>query len=406
MLIGGILLGLIAGLLAGGSIANLASVRLRWVALLLVAVIVRFLTELGLEARIETVQALRLPLFGLAFGVLLVGLWVNRSHAGLTLAFVGILLNTIAILANAGYMPIWRLSFEAAGFDSDTVFSIYSFHRMLDDPTLNANFLLRAGPLGDILPIPIPVVRNVASIGDVFLSAGLGFFLFASVLRSRAQAVEEDAQVAGAALSGSAGTAVLGRPVRATDLGKRVRPATGLAPGFAEASVLRSAGPPRRVRGRPLTRIGPCPGPANPDRRGRGPDPAPPIRPAGPQQLVLGIVGRPAHQPVRRPDPPDRPGLPRLRPDELAGRGRVRIRLREPAEPVPLADRGNVCRSLGSEGRHGRQRPDPRGDHPGHPDRGSDEHLPRLSADLRGHVGLDLLPPSPDRGAAADRPGG
>ena len=41
MLIGGILLGLVAGLLAGGSIANLASIRLRWVALLLVAVIVR-----------------------------------------------------------------------------------------------------------------------------------------------------------------------------------------------------------------------------------------------------------------------------------------------------------------------------------------------------------------------------
>jgi len=238
MLIGGILLGLIAGLLAGGSIANLASIRLRWVALLLVAVIVRFLTELGLEARIETVQALRAPLFGLAFGVLLVGLWVNRSHPGLTLAFIGILLNTIAILANGGYMPIWKLSFVAAGFDPDTVFSLYSFHRMLDDPTLNANFLLRAGPLGDILPIPVPVIRNVASIGDVFLSAGLGFFLFASVLRSRAQAVEEDAQVAGAALSVLAGTAVLGRPIRATDLGKRVRPATGLASGLADASVL------------------------------------------------------------------------------------------------------------------------------------------------------------------------
>jgi MFS family permease len=238
MLIGGILLGLIAGLLAGGSIANLASIRLRWVALLLVAVIVRFLTELGLEARIDTVQALRLPLFGLAFGVLLVGLWVNRSHAGLTLAFIGILLNTIAILANGGYMPIWKLSFIAAGFDPNTVFSPFSFHRMLDNTTLNADFLLRAGPLGDILPIPIPVIRNVASIGDVFLSAGLGFFLFASVLRSRAEAVEEDAQVAAAALSGLAGTAVLGRPVRATDLGRRVRPATGLASGFADASVL------------------------------------------------------------------------------------------------------------------------------------------------------------------------
>jgi DHA3 family macrolide efflux protein-like MFS transporter len=238
MLIGGILLGLVAGLLAGGSIANLASIRLRWVALLLIAVIVRFLTELGLEARVDTVQALRLPLFGLAFGVLLVGLWVNRSHAGLTLAFIGILLNTIAILANGGYMPIWKLSFDAAGFDPNTFFSPFSFHRMLDNATLNADFLLSAGPLGDILPIPIPVIRNVASIGDVFLSAGLGFFLFASVLRSPAEAVAEEEAASGRELSELAATAVLGRPVRATDLGKRVRPATGLASGFGDASVL------------------------------------------------------------------------------------------------------------------------------------------------------------------------
>ena len=238
MLIGGILLGLVAGLLAGGSIANLASIRLRWVALLLVAVIIRFLTELGLQAQVDTVQAFRLPLFGLAFGVLLVGLWVNRSHAGLTLAFIGILLNTIAILANGGYMPIWKLSFDAAGFDPNATFGLFSFHRMLDNPTLNADFLLRAGPLGDILPIPIPVIRNVASIGDVFLSAGLGFFLFASVLRSPAEAVAEEEAASGRELTEMAATSVLGRPIRATDLGKRVRPATGLASGFGDASVL------------------------------------------------------------------------------------------------------------------------------------------------------------------------
>ena len=38
-------------------------------------------------------------------------------------------------------------------------------------------------PDGDILPIPIPLpfVQNVASIGDVFLGVGLAFFLFATV---------------------------------------------------------------------------------------------------------------------------------------------------------------------------------------------------------------------------------
>ena len=193
MLIGGIVLGLVAGLLAGGRITNLASIRLRWIALLFLAVLVRFSTEWALGAGIEPVQAARLPLFGLSFGLLLAGLWVNRSHPGLSLAFTGILLNTIAIVANGGYMPIWRPSFEAAGFDADTILS--PFHILLANDALTADFLLHAGPLGDILPVPVPFIRNVASIGDLFLSLGLGFFLFATVLRSPGQAVVEDAPV-------------------------------------------------------------------------------------------------------------------------------------------------------------------------------------------------------------------
>jgi MFS family permease len=236
MLIGGILFGLIAGLLAGGSIGNLASIRLRWIALLFIAVIVRFATEWGLDAGVAAAQTFRLPLFSVAFGLLLAGLWVNRAHPGLSLAFIGILLNTIAIVANGGYMPIWELSYLAAGFEPDSLTS--PFHTLLKGDRLTAEFLLRAGPLGDVLPIPIPFIRNVASIGDLFLSAGLGFFLFATVLRSPAEAIEEDARGPDGALVGLAGTAVIGRRVKATDLGQRVRPATGLASGFAEASVL------------------------------------------------------------------------------------------------------------------------------------------------------------------------
>ena len=179
MLIAGILAGVVLGLMAGGSIGNLATVRLRWVGVLLVAVILRFATEYLLLRGNEVVEALRLPLFATAFGLLLAALWVNRSHPGLRIAFVGILLNTIAILLNAGHMPIWQPSLEAAGF---TTADVTPFHVLLG-PGLTSDFLRHAGPLADILPIPIPIIRNVASIGDVFLTAGLAFFLFATVVR-------------------------------------------------------------------------------------------------------------------------------------------------------------------------------------------------------------------------------
>jgi MFS family permease len=247
MLLGGILLGLVTGLLAGGRITNLAAVRLRWIGLIFLAVIVRFATEAALGAHLPVAELFRLPLFAASFGMLLVGLWQNRSHPGLTLAFVGILSNATAVVVNGGYMPIWEPSLVAAGFGPDQVLS--PFHTILPNQGLTASFLLHAGPIGDILPLPVPFIRNVASIGDLFLSAGLGFFLFATVIRSPKEAAEERAEQAQAdaawaarradePLVGLAGSTLLRRGVKATDLGRRVVPETGLAAGFADVATL------------------------------------------------------------------------------------------------------------------------------------------------------------------------
>jgi MFS transporter, DHA3 family, macrolide efflux protein len=241
VLVLGILFGLVLGLLAGGSITNLALVRLRWVPILLFAVILRFATEYFVIRGSGLVDALRLPLFGIAFSLLLAALWVNRTHPGLRIAFVGILLNTVAIVANFGHMPIWLPSLLSAGFrPSDTT----SFHVLLD-PALSTDFFLHAGPLADILPIPLPLIRNVASIGDVFLTAGLAFFLFATIVRVH----DADAETAGLGeaeggglteprLAGLAGTARLPRSLASAIGGQRVRPGTGLAPGLRETAAL------------------------------------------------------------------------------------------------------------------------------------------------------------------------
>ena len=45
-------------------------------------------------------------------------------------------------------------------------------------------FFRHLGPLSDVIPIPVPLVQNVASVGDLFISAGLAFFLFATVMRA------------------------------------------------------------------------------------------------------------------------------------------------------------------------------------------------------------------------------
>jgi MFS family permease len=226
VLIGAIALGLVLGLLAGGNIWNLASIRLRWTGVLLLAVIVRFATEAAIGNGIGLAEQLRLPLFGGAYALLLVGLWANRAHPGMSLAFVGILANLVAITLNGGRMPIWEPSLLAAGLTPEDART--AFHTLLP-AELNADFFLHAGPVSDVIPIPLPFVRNVASLGDLFLAAGLAFFLFATVVRSPAEVDEEEREAVrrAALLAGPAG-------VRR----HRMTGGPNLAPGLAESATL------------------------------------------------------------------------------------------------------------------------------------------------------------------------
>ena len=180
MLIGGIALGLVLGLLAGGDLLNLGSIRLKRLGLLILAVFVRFGTEILLNTGVPIAETLRLPLLAGSYLLLLFALWPNRTYPGISLAFIGVLANAVVIVVNGGYMPIWVTSLEIAGMSPADVTS--SLHYILPAP-LDANFLLHLGPFADVIPIPFPLVQNVASIGDAFLTFGLGFFLFAAVVR-------------------------------------------------------------------------------------------------------------------------------------------------------------------------------------------------------------------------------
>ena len=93
---------------------------------------------------------------------------------------MGTALNATAILVNGGFMPVWDQALAAAGLTPAEIAS--PIHFVLSaEPLLD--FLLHAGPLGDVIPVPLPLVPNVLSIGDVLLAAGLAFFVFASLQR-------------------------------------------------------------------------------------------------------------------------------------------------------------------------------------------------------------------------------
>ncbi|MGZ8527565.1 MAG: MFS transporter [Candidatus Limnocylindrales bacterium] len=239
MLLGGIALGLIAGLLAGGRLTNLTEVRLRWMAVIFLAVVVRYGTEAALSRDIPGAETLRIPLLVTAYAILLVGLWVNRRQPGLAIALVGTLSNAVVIAVNGGHMPLWEPSLAAAGLTPADL--IGPLHVLLP-PAIDASFLAHLGPLADVIPIPVPLVRNVASVGDVVISLGLGFFLFATVLRTPTQAKsEEDTPRPDATepISGLVGSARLhGVSPAAAGVAGGIRPETGLIGGLTEASIL------------------------------------------------------------------------------------------------------------------------------------------------------------------------
>src|SRR5262245_4132876 len=235
MLITSLILGLGLGLLAGGRIENLANVRLRLVQLLFLGLVLRYATQYAIENGNDVADGLRLPLFAAGFVLLLVGLWVNREQPGLPLAFVGILLNAVAIVTNGGFMPVWEPALAAAGLTPADVSS--TFHRLVGPTSAGgvpSDFLAVAGPLGDIIPIPVPFLRNVASIGDLFLAAGLAFFLFATVVRHPFEVDEAGA----AAIRRRLGQLVLSDAEAAAAEAQAMIEAGALAP----ADALRSGG--------------------------------------------------------------------------------------------------------------------------------------------------------------------
>ena len=168
---------------------------------------------------------------------------------GFGLVLVGTLANLVPVMLNGGSMPIWAPALTAAGFTPADVHS--AFHTIIFDAPGPA-FLLHGGPLGDIIPIPFPIIQNVVSVGDLILAVGLAWFAFAAVLRhadSADDAARTEAlhgQLAGslspvADVAGMDGAARLPRSVEATVRGSPIQAETGLTAGLAEASALERA---------------------------------------------------------------------------------------------------------------------------------------------------------------------
>lgn len=149
------------GYLRGGSIRNLASVRLRWMPLVLAALAVQLAAEL-VPADLAWIA------FGMviaSYAMIFVWAGVNWRPAGMTLIALGALLNFIVIAVNRG-MPVSAVAAVRGGLAIPAGENVVARGKHFFDVAGEAKLRW----LSDIIPLWSP---PVASIGDLVLWAGL-----------------------------------------------------------------------------------------------------------------------------------------------------------------------------------------------------------------------------------------
>ena len=159
-------------MLRGGRFINLSEIHLKAWPLLLVGFGMQLIANLLPNDR-SCSHGTAVALIILSYLPLLAVVWVNRAEAGMWLVGLGIFMNFAVISLNGG-MPVLP---EAASLGLGREVTVSSFDALPKHVLLDENTHLSF--LGDV--IPLRPIRNVISLGDVFLAVGLGIFIEAQL---------------------------------------------------------------------------------------------------------------------------------------------------------------------------------------------------------------------------------
>ena len=166
------------GYALGGAWSRLTGLRLRRRRLVVAAVIAQ--TGGALVGVLGYGDPRRAYVIGLAVSALCAAAFCawNLRVAGVPLVTLGLVANAVVVAAN-GAMPV---SVAAATRADVSVLAIAAGqddrHEIADSGTV-----LR--PLGDVIPLPLPVRSEIVSPGDVLVAAGLAELVVMGMLRRR-----------------------------------------------------------------------------------------------------------------------------------------------------------------------------------------------------------------------------
>ncbi|HEX5502957.1 MAG TPA: DUF5317 family protein [Thermomicrobiales bacterium] len=195
------ILGVLGGLWHGGALRYFARLPFRWPLVFLAGLALRLLAF----SPLVPAGRLALALYVLALACLCAGLAVNRGIAGIEFILIGLVLNAAVILANGGAMPVSPDALQAVGH-YDFVLQLRDAGTIGHVKLLRPDTHLRA--LADLIPLsPMPGLRSVISVGDLFIAAGTLLIFYVGTLRAPREPVPLPDAAPAIAPDGAAATA-------------------------------------------------------------------------------------------------------------------------------------------------------------------------------------------------------
>jgi len=154
-------IGLLAGLVTGGRLEGLSSLRFRLAPLAIGGLLVQLV--LFALPQSESLAAIGPAVYVASTAVVLVAVLANLRVPGVPLIALGAGANLAAILANGGAMPVRPETLIAAGLEP---------HEGFSNSVVTSQPVLE--PLTDVFAIPAGLpLANVFSIGDVLIAIGI-----------------------------------------------------------------------------------------------------------------------------------------------------------------------------------------------------------------------------------------
>lgn len=177
-----IAIGIIVGLLSGGSFSGFTATaaRFRYLPVMFGAALIQVLIFTRPVGTWEIVHRTGPALYLLSISMTLFFLFKNRKIPGLNIILIGAALNALVIFVNGGYMPSPESALREAG-RIDNVIAEEPDEQLPHTNSVIADedaalIFDRETPLlilGDIIPLPDALpLANVISIGDILIALG------------------------------------------------------------------------------------------------------------------------------------------------------------------------------------------------------------------------------------------